>query len=907
MTPEHERDVDRIDEGPHTPTQVGGSGAVSRRVPGGRPVGPTAIGLGLFFFSGAAALVYQVLWVRELRLLFGSTAQSAAIAIAIFFAGIAAGGAFWGRRVERSSNPLRVFGLLEIGVAVAALGHFAVVDVYHRLYPTLHAWFGTSGGGDTALKAVVATTLLFPAAFLMGGTLPAMGEHLIGRNERSGLATTGTTIYSVNTLGSATGALGAGFVLPQMLGYRWAYLLAVGVDAAVGALAVGMARVARRRAATKPPPTAAPSVETKVERRPSDSADTHVPTFLIWVIAAASGLTTLSMEVVWTRLMAQVLQNSAYTYSIVLTTFLLALSVGAFLAGRLARAPLAPTRVLIGLLVLAGGAAAASPLVFHRITDGASYVGGDLSWGPYLALVGVVSLSAIGLPAVALGAVLPYLLRMLVHLHRSPGRVLGGLVAANTSGAILGSLAGGFVVLPLLGAWRGVLVLAAVYPVLAFVTWTVVDARTRRLTPARIAWSTLSVSAFTLVTAIAVVAAPITRLVDAAVLRDGEVLVESRHGPQADVAVVGIDDDLAIRVNTTYTLGGTRGLNTERDQALVPLLAHPNPASVFFLGMGTGLTAGASLSLPLERVVVCELIDDVVELSRAHFGEFTNGLFDDARVTVISEDGRNCLARTDERYDAIISDLFVPWEAGTGYLYTRDHYEMSATRLEPGGVYVQWIPLYQVSMQELGIIARTMDEVFDEVTAWRGDMFATRSALALVGHLEATTLDPDAAPRAARSIPTAPFRTQEQLDSMLLRLYVGNITRSAIFANERINTDDRPLIEQLTPRTHRDVRAGRRSFVVAEERERFYDAVADAVPPEDDPHLSDLTPQQLDAVTSGRIYSRYRLADHRGAREAAELLDAFRSLAPPRATGDLSPARTLLPRQLPGPARPDGS
>ena len=890
----HTQPDDGSDTGPRT--RATGSDADVSGHDGGRRR-RIVIGLALFFFSGAAALVYQVLWVRELRLLFGSTAESAAIAIAIFFAGIAAGGSFWGRRMGRSPDPLRTFGRLEIGVAIAALGHFAVVGVYHRLYPTLYAWFGELGWGDTALKAAVAVTLLFPAAFLMGGTLPAMGEHLIERRGGRTLAATGTTVYAVNTLGSATGALAAGFVLPQVLGYRWAYLAAIGTDLAVGVIAVVSAAGAWRQVrettdqSTTPAPVAVVTVRALV------------PTWLIWVIAAASGVTTLSIEIIWTRLFSQVLQNSAYTYSVVLTTFLLALSVGALVAGRLARSTLAPIRVLLGLLVAAGVATALSPLVFHRVTAGVTYVGDDLAWGPYLALVSGIALVAMGVPAVVLGAVLPYLLRMLGHLHHSPGGVIGRLVAANTTGAIVGSLAGGFVVLPLFGPWRGLLVLAAAYPVLAILTWATAPTAPQSPAAARRGLRFASGSVLALVVGLAAVTAPVDNLVDAGVLREGEVMIESRHGPQANVAVIGIDDDLAIRVNTTYTLGGTRGLNTERDQALVPLLTHPNPRSVFFLGMGTGLTAGASLSLPLERVVVCELIDDVVALSRAHFGNFTNGLFDDPRVTIISEDGRNCLARSRDRHDVIISDLFVPWEAGTGYLYTQEHYEMSATRLEPGGVYVQWIPLYQVSDQELGIIARTMDEVFDEVVAWRGDLFPSRSALALVGHLDATPLDPDVVPRAARTIPTAPARSDEQLTSMLLRLYAGNITRSGVFADRQINTDTRPLIEQLTPRTHREVRSGRESFVVAEQRERFYADLAEALPPEDDPHLAGLEPWQLDAVRSGRIYSQYRLADFRNSPEARDLFTAFEQLAPARATRDLSPARTMLPRALAGPAR----
>ena len=854
-----------------------------------RTGGHVAAVVGLFFVSGFAALVYQVLWVRELGLLFGSTAESAAVAIAIFFAGIASGGWFWGRRSASARSPLRRFGLLEIGVAVTAFGHFAVVGVYHRLYPALHEIVGAHPTADLALKALVASTLLLPPAFLMGGTLPMMGQHLVAL--RGGLGTTGAAIYAVNTAGSAAGALAAGFVLPPLLGFRSAYLVAIGLDLTVGVIAVALAR--------------RPVAHTEVSARPADThagagaterASAHLPGAVVWAVALVSGIVALAVEVVWTRLFAQVLQNSAYTYSIVLTTFLVALAGGAAIANRLARLPSAdPTLVLAGLLTGAGLTTAASPWLFHRLTDGASYVGDDRGWAAYVVAVAGLAVVTMGLPALALGTVLPYLLRMLQHVHRSPGEVLGRLVATNTIGAIAGALAGGFVVLPLLGPWSGLALLAAPYPATA----AVVLATRRRAVPRSA--TRLVPTAACLGLVVAGLAMPTGALTDSGVVRPGERLVESVTGPQANVAVVvDGDDELAIRVNTTYTLGGTRGLHAERDQAMLPLLVHPDPRSVFFLGMGTGLTAGAALSVPVEHLVVCELIGDVVELSRAHFGRWTNGLFDDPRVTVVVEDGRNCLSRSAERYDVIISDLFVPWEAGTGNLYTLEHYRIAHDRLQRGGVYVQWIPLYQVSDRELGIIARTMDEVFDEVVAWRGDLFPSRSVLALVGHRDATPLDPTVIAPAARSVTTAPIRSDAQLEAMVLRHYVGNITRSGIYATRDLNTDSRPRIEYLTPRTHREVRAGRATFVVGDDRERLYRDLATALPPADDPYLTDLDERGLLAVESGRIYSRYRYAAWRDDPAAAGLLDQYRTVSPPRATADISASRVLLPRVLDG-------
>lgn len=404
----------------------------------------------LFFVSGAAALTYQVLWVRELGLLFGSTAEAAALTIGIFFAGIAGGGWFWGRRAGRMRRPLRAFGWLEIGVAGAALVHFFVADLYFALYPTLYALVGHAPVFETLLKASVAATLLLPAAFLMGGTLPMMGQHLIRTRDR--LGRTGSALYAINTLGGVAGALAAGFVLPIALGFRDAYLLAVGMDLAVGLAALALARGQPALIPAKPR-----SVPRSV-RLPS----------LVWPIAFLSGIITLAVEVIWTRLFAQVLQNSAYTYALVLSSFLAALALGAVLANLLNRQRLVPPGgVLFGLLAASAAIVAGTPWLFHQVTDGMSYLGRGQDFQGYVLAVVQATWLVILLPGIVLGAVLPFLLRLLETSEAAPGEILGRLVAANTAGAILGALAAGFVLLPVLGTWNALLGLGALYAGLA--------------------------------------------------------------------------------------------------------------------------------------------------------------------------------------------------------------------------------------------------------------------------------------------------------------------------------------------------------------------------------------------------------------------------------------------------------
>ena len=810
----------------------------------------------VFFVSGFAALVYQVLWVRELGLMFGSTAQAAALTIAIFFAGIALGGWFWGRRARGYGNSLRAFGLVELGVAVTALGHFMLVDIYHAAYPALYQMTAGHPAADTLLKAVIAATILLPPAVLMGGTLPLMAQHMITVRDR--LAVTGTALYAVNTAGSASGALAAGFVLPLALGFRDTYLLAVGLDILVGATALLVARGSVR------PGAAGPAAAPRQRPRTAAGHPRHGP---IWLVAFASGFATLGVEVAWTRLFSQVLQNSVYTYSLVLVSFLLALSLGAVLANALARLRRFPPEALLtALLIAAGVATAASPWVFHLATDGLGSVGQGLGWWAYLAAIALVAVQVVLLPGMVLGAVLPYLLRLLHQRDAAPGDTLGRLVFSNTAGAIVGTLTVGFVLLAAVGTGRTLLLLGAVYPVLA--AFLLLEGLGGR--------HLAGACASALLAGCLIAASPLLPPPVVVNPERGESLVAVREGSHATASVIERNDNLLIRVNSYYVLGGTGASRSERNQTRIPMTLHPAPRSVFYLGMGTGITAGASMRFPVERVVICEILPEVIDLARAHFGPWTKGLFTDPRVEIHAEDGRNCLARSRERYDLIISDLFTPWKAGTGNLYTLEHYRQARERLNAGGLYVQWLPLYQVSREELAIIARTMQEAFPQVLLWRGDYHARRPIVALVGQERAAPLDIEGMLRQTRHFYSEDTE-RETLEANALGYYAGNLTLTGIFDTASINTDDNGLIEYRAPRTQRGTQDRRAEWMTLHNAAGLHEQLATRLDPADDPYLEALDPRQRDYVVAGRSFFHYRVLDALGEDQLArDFLADFR-------------------------------
>ena len=790
----------------------------------------------LFFLSGAAALIYQVLWMRELSLLFGNSAQAAAAVLAAFFAGLAAGNRYWGARTSGIQNPLKAFAWLEMAVAGGALLYFLILGVYNTLYGWLFDSLYDYQFLFVGLKFTAAFLLLFPATFFMGGTLPVMAQFLVRHPTNLGKRV--SQLYAVNTIGAATGAFAVGFLLPQRIGYDMSYAIALGCTLTT---AMGAFVLARKYAGKA---TARVVEETSA---PPKSAAWSTASYT----AVVSGLTTMMLQVLWIRMFSQVLQNSVYTFSAILVTFLAALSLGGVLASFLARRRFSPESVTVVLLTLGGVLAAASPLIFSALTDGIRYMGGKEDFWAYLGVIFAKIILAVGLPVSIMGAVFPYLFKVVEAGRGSPGDVVGRLVTLNTLGAILGAVLGGFFVLSYLGLWSGIRLAAGLYllAALAVVIHTAGPvSRTAKVAPL--------LGLFLLITLLDSNRLPV---VNVDPIKKDETLLKVWEDSSGTVAVIRRNDHLATKLNNWYTLGGTGDLRTQQIQTHLPMLLHPNPKSVFFLGMGTGITAGTALNYPVEKVVVAEVVPAVITASQEFFEPHTNGLFRDPRVRIAAEDGRNYIRGTHTTFDLIISDLFIPWKAGTGSLYSLEHYNQSVQRLNPGGLYVQWIPLFQVTEEEYFIIAKTMCAAFPQVTVWRGNYSSKRPVVALVGHTEAVPISPQAQ-ILARSRQVLEHDGQKPGAMPVISQYLGLVDRNAPKLSEaRLNTDAHPVIEHIAPINHRLEKAGIKQWFVDFAMLEYMADFLDWSALDNDFFLSQVPRPWLHAVQAGYYYQSRQL------------------------------------------------
>jgi len=808
----------------------------------------------LVFLSGFSALVYQILWMKQLGLLFGSTSHAAGVTLAAFFAGLAAGSWFWGRHSTRSRVPLRVYAGLESGIIVAALPYFVVIQIYHMVYP--HFYQGMHAGAWLlVVKFLLAVFLIFPPAFCMGGTIPVIAQHAIRNPLRFGSMS--ALLYGINTFGATLGALLAGFFMPLWFGFRTTYFIALGITAVVAAMAL----LASRKPGAE---LAGDDGESSGPEAVMPSGDVSVGRAYLWVICFFSGFGVLALEVLWTRMFALILENSVYTFAAILVVVLACLAGGSLISSFLARRNWQPHLVLAGLLVLSGISIALTPGAFMSLTDSFQFQSVRAKWSDFVLLVFRKCALIIGPPALVLGAVFPYLMKVEERHAKHPGATLGRLAMINTVGAILGSLACAFLFLQFFGMWRTMQVIGLLYFLMAL-CMPGLRGRCGMMVKA-----TGAAAAILWLTVLNPGNLPPTGVLAS---RAKDVTIKAWQGSDFTVSVVEGDEGLSIRINSDYGLGSTSGRVRQAMQGEIPLMLNPDIRSIFFLGMGTGMSAGAVLTerFPnVERVIVCELSPHVITAAREFMtdvdGEdLTNGLFTDPRVTVLAEDGRHFLTASRQTFDMINSDLFIPSQAGTGNLYSREHFEAVKQRLNPGGLFVQWLPTYQLTSYDFHVIGRTMLEVFEEVSLWRCDFAPFNEVVAFVGHrggmpLPASGID-DSAVRKAFAFGNDHDTIERTLNPQTALLYyAGNVSAARhLFADYPVNTDDRPIIEYMAPRSFRNEDQDQIPWFVGPFLLRFIHDLQEICPPDEDPLLIHRTPANRRLPLAGSAFHETRL------------------------------------------------
>jgi spermidine synthase len=513
---------------------------------------------------------------------------------------------------------------------------------------------------------------------------------------------------------------------------------------------------------------------------------------------------SFAAQVLLVHAFALVLDQSVYAFGAVLVVVFASLAAGsAIVATVYASGRISPPAMLAAALVLSALGLALFPELFHRVTGGLRYVEASGGWGPLGAALATAAAAA-GPPLLAVALVFPSVLAVSGTSSQDPAARpvatpvatpiatrLGRLLAANTAGAVAGALLAPFALLPGLGPWRAFAALAVVYGAAALL----VPSSHRR---ARL-WQAGALAGGWMV--VLAVANPLA--LSAVTAGPGEVVLFEATTPAGVVAVLEHDGERLIRTDNHYNLGGSRDAVHQERQGHLPLLLHPGARRVAFLGSATGISAGAATLHPIAAMHLVELVPGVAQAAIHHFHDANRGVHEDPRTRLVLDDARNFLRVTSERFDAIVGDLFVPWRSGTHALYAREHFAAARERLEPDGLFCQWLPLYQLTEEQLLVIAATFLDVFPQSAVFRGDFFGRFPIIALVGW--------KGRPAPAAAVSASAARLAKALDSDrwltgpvgVWSLYVGPLGPLAPdLVDVPRNRDDRPRIAFLAARTH---------------------------------------------------------------------------------------------------------
>ncbi|MFZ4284990.1 spermidine synthase [Variovorax sp. HJSM1_2] len=740
----------------------------------------------LLFASGLAALVYQVLWIKQLSLVVGVEVHAVAVGISAFFGGLALGGWLFGKYADQMRRPYLLCAGLEAGIALLAvaatfaLGASAAPFAWLEEHASLAAW-------------VLPIVLVALPACLMGGTLPVLTRALAPQADALGAA--GGRLYAANTAGAIAGALLAAFLLIPVFGIRGSALVAAALNLLI---ALGAWAAARRVAENTLPPVSAAGTET--------AAGTAAPAprpararLALGLYAVAGGL-ALGYEVVWSQAIVQFMSTRSVAFAIVLATYLAGLMIGSAWQARRAdqmRDPWGVFGLLIAaaglsaLLLIAGlgewlleGQAAAASAVFSATGS---------AFAAMSARFTVAALCIVFLPTLLLGAAFPLAVRLTAKASRV-GHDVGSIVALNTAGGIIGTLLTGFVLVPLLGLVHSLAALA----VAAAAVGTVAAWQVRSTAPL-MRWATLAVAGVAL---LAAWATPTDRLATLLVAARGGTLLSYEESQGGTVAVVQ-QQAQGHSFKRLYIQGVSNSGDSMtsqrymRLQALLPLIIHrEEPRSALVIGLGTGITAGSLLAWPgLEQRVVAELLPAVVRAARQFDGNLgVAGLTGDGRIDIRVRDGRRELLRNVERYDVVTLEPPPPSAAGVVNLYSSDFYRLAAARLQPGGIVAQWLPLPTQNLEDSQALVRSFLDVFPHASLWSTELHE----MLLVGSLAPLVLD---APRMKARFAQPEVRKilrEVGIDSAasLMATYVADRAGLERFAGDaKAVTDDRPGIE----------------------------------------------------------------------------------------------------------------
>jgi len=799
----------------------------------------------IFFLSGAAALMYEVAWVRQLSLVFGGTHLAVTTVLSIFMGGLALGSALIGKEVDKVEKPLKLYAFLELGIALAAVAFIVLMKIYPFFYDFL-----VDGDSSRVYRTIVRVVFSFIALIvpttLMGGTLPVLTRFVSGHPGK--LVMKLSLLYGFNTLGAVAGTAAAGFVLLSYYSLTATLYTAIGANILIGLAAL---LLQRREELLRPGSKNERSVtselggdRTEMPEHLVGGMSTEVPLRLVLMGIGISGFCALGYEVLWTRILTLTIGTSVYGFTIMLIAFLTGIALGSKAYGILGK--VLPsirknlTRKIAGfgiVQLIIGGAAL---LVTFHIRDLPVH---SIALREYFLSMGMESFEArqwanmavallyMFVPAFFMGAAFPIAGDVNIARSGKLGHAVGQVLAYNTVGAIFGSAISGFLLIYLLGIERSLQLLTVVNLGLGLLV--IVSVKENRLVNWGVALACIACLLF------------LTFNDNAFRMWDQKFFAIFQNNQPESYDTPFKKRDAIMNTNVLYyhegadstisavqPKGGMKGVlvngkvvasSSLRDQQCqytlghLPMLAHPDPRKVLVVGLGTGMTLGATSVHPeVEELTLAEIEPGVLGAAR-NFAEYNHDVLNDPKLKIVFNDGRNFLMTTDKKYDVITADPIHPWTRGSGYLYTDEYFRLASQHLLPGGVMCQWLPIYEMSEGDLKSVVKTFSRNFAYTMAWLTEYDAE-----IIGSNNPILFDEQELEKRIAFPPVAEDLKRVMMGSseaFLSYFIMGDAGMRAFGRDGVVNTDDNLYLEFSAPQSLEKNTMGSNTDALARYRE----------------------------------------------------------------------------------------
>lgn len=704
----------------------------------------------IFFLSGTAALIYEMLWVRYLSLIFGGSHLAVTTVLAVFMGGLALGSFIIGKKIGNVEKSLRLYGFLELGIALSALMFWVLMKIYPQIYIPLAQLNETSPVYLSFIRVVFATVALILPTTLMGGTLPVLSCFIAHRMK--GLGRHLSFLYGINTIGAVIGTAFTGFYFLPHYSVSTTLVVAIIINVLVGVSAIVLQTktpVILGEVALTDEPESAPGLQ---DVTVSEIAEDTFPLKLVLWGIGVSGFCALAYEVLWTRILSIIIGASTYGFAILLMAFLAGIGIGSSVLGALSKVlnfrckrainNLRSFVVLFGVIQVAIGLSAL--FVSMQIRDLPTHAA---LIREFLHIIKfriqpfkttqlanfINAFSFMFVPAFFMGVAFPLAGKIHGYYKKVTGHAVGEIMTFNTVGAILGSAVSGFVFLYLFGIQRSLEIIILIN--IGFGILVIVSVK-----------RDMMLNVVTACVALAAILVPVScpnfwQLWDTKMYAVYQASTPDMFSTPQKIKEILENNDIKYYAEGTnsvissvqssdalffITNGRVEASNANQDRQCqytlghLPMLLHPNPKKVFVLGTGSGMTLGATSVHPsVEQITLAEIEPKVLGVAKS-FGVYNHYVLNktNPKLKIVFNDGRNFLMTTRDKFDVITADPVHPWFSGAGYLYTTEYFKIAANHLNPGGMICQWLPLYELSEENLQSVVKSLRQNFKYTMIW---------------------------------------------------------------------------------------------------------------------------------------------------------------------------------------------